>query len=60
MDSVLIDVTEWPYEALNKALSFCSAGHQLLRSPGVTYGILPTGKKLTMLTPNRGLCEGQF
>ncbi len=56
LDGVLIDATEWHYEALNKALSlfgFSISRYQHLAD----YNGLPTRRKLEMLTRERGLPE---
>ena len=54
MDGVLVDATEWHYEALNKALAlfgFTIHRHEHLS----VYNGLPTSKKLEMLTVEKGL-----
>jgi HAD superfamily hydrolase (TIGR01509 family) len=57
MDGVLIDATEWHYEALNQALAFF--GYTISRYEHLTtYNGLPTRKKLEMLTVEKGLPQG--
>lgn len=54
LDGVLIDATEWHYEALNRALApfgFTISRYEHLS----TYNGLPTRKKLEMLTVEKGL-----
>lgn len=54
LDGVLVDATEWHYEALNTALAlfgFTIHRHEHLS----TYNGLPTAKKLEMLTLEKGL-----
>ena len=54
MDGVLIDATDWHYEALNRALSLF--GFPISRYDHlVAYDGLPTLKKLEMLSLERGL-----
>lgn len=54
MDGVLIDAKEWHYEAMNAALGVF--GHVINRYDHlVTYDGLPTGKKLEILSIDRGL-----
>ena len=57
MDGVLIDAKEWHYEALNRALALF--GHTISRMDHLTtFDGLPTGKKLELLTIDRGLPRG--
>lgn len=54
MDGVLIDATEWHYEALNRALAL--VGLSISRFDHLsTYDGLPTRRKLEMLTIEHGL-----
>lgn len=54
LDGVLIDATEWHYEALNKALNLF--GYGVPRYEHVSrYNGLPTSKKLEMLSLEDGL-----
>jgi len=54
LDGVLIDATEWHYEALNKALSLF--GYEIDRDSHVSqFNGLPTKKKLEMLSNQKGL-----
>ncbi len=54
MDGVLIDATEWHYEALNKALDLF--GLSINRYEHLSsYDGLPTSKKLEMLSIEKGL-----
>jgi HAD superfamily hydrolase (TIGR01509 family) len=54
MDGVLIDARDWHYEALNRALALL--GYEITRYEHLsTYDGLPTGRKLQMLTVERGL-----
>ncbi|MBU3616721.1 HAD family phosphatase [Polynucleobacter sp. JS-Polo-80-F4] len=54
MDGVLIDATDWHYEALNKALAIF--GFQISRHDHlVTYDGLPTKKKLEILSSHSQL-----
>lgn len=54
MDGVLIDATEWHYEALNKALDLF--GLSISRYDHLSsYDGLPTSKKLEMLSIEKGL-----
>lgn len=56
MDGVLIDAREWHYEALNRALAVF--GLNISRYDHlVTFDGLPTGKKLHMMSAERGLPE---
>ena len=54
LDGVLIDATEWHYEALNRALAHF--GYAVHRYEHLTsYNGLPTQKKLEMLSVEKGL-----
>lgn len=54
LDGVLIDATEWHYEALNRALALF--GFTITRYEHLsTYNGLPTRRKLEMLTVEKGL-----
>ena len=54
LDGVLIDATEWHYEALNRALGLF--GFEISRYEHLsTYNGLPTREKLQMLTVEKGL-----
>jgi beta-phosphoglucomutase len=54
LDGVLVDATEWHYEALNNALHIF--GYEITREEHMTtYNGLPTRKKLEMLTAQKGL-----
>ncbi len=54
LDGVLVDATEWHYEALNRALRLF--GFEITRYEHLsTYNGLPTRKKLEMLTIEKGL-----
>jgi HAD superfamily hydrolase (TIGR01509 family) len=54
LDGVLIDATEWHYEALNRALALF--GYEISRYEHVSaYDGLPTRRKLEMLTVEKGL-----
>jgi len=54
LDGVLVDATEWHYEALNRALRLF--GYEISRYEHLTsYNGLPTRKKLEMLTVEKGL-----
>jgi beta-phosphoglucomutase len=54
MDGVLVDATEWHYEAFNKAIGLF--GYHISYSDHLTsYDGLPTRKKLEMLTAQFGL-----
>ena len=54
LDGVLIDATEWHYEALNKALALF--GHNISRHEHLSsYNGLPTRTKLEMLSVEKGL-----
>lgn len=57
LDGVLIDATEWHYDALNRALGlfgFSISRYEHLES----YNGLPTRRKLEMLTVEKGLPTG--
>lgn len=57
LDGVLIDATEWHYEALNRALNHF--GYTISRFEHLTtYNGLPTQKKLEMLSVEKGLPRG--
>jgi len=54
LDGVLVDATEWHYEAFNKALGLF--GYSISRYEHLTtYNGLPTRKKLDMLSVEKGL-----
>jgi HAD superfamily hydrolase (TIGR01509 family) len=54
LDGVLVDATEWHYEALNRALGLF--GFDITRYEHLSgYNGLPTRKKLQMLTVEKGL-----
>lgn len=54
LDGVLIDATEWHYEALNDALNIF--GYELrLEEHLSTYNGLPTSEKLKLMTAQKGL-----
>ncbi len=54
LDGVLVDATEWHYEALNRALRLF--GFEITRYEHLScYNGLPTRKKLEMLTVEKGL-----
>jgi HAD superfamily hydrolase (TIGR01509 family) len=54
LDGVLVDATEWHYEALNRALGLF--GFTITRYEHLSgYNGLPTRKKLEMLTVEKGL-----
>ena len=54
LDGVLVDATEWHYEALNRALALF--GFSISRYEHLsTYNGLPTHKKLEMLSIEKGL-----
>ena len=56
MDGVLVDATEWHYEALNRALGLF--GFDISRYEHLSsYNGLPTRKKLQMLSVEKGLPE---
>jgi beta-phosphoglucomutase len=57
LDGVLVDATEWHYEALNRALGLF--GYQIARYEHLTtYNGLPTRKKLEMLSVEKGFPRG--
>lgn len=57
LDGVLIDATEWHYEALNRALGLF--GYNITRYEHLTsYDGIPTTKKLQMLSVEKGLPRG--
>ena len=57
LDGVLIDATEWHYEALNRALGLF--GFHIARYEHLTtYNGLPTKRKLEMLSVEKGLPRG--
>lgn len=57
LDGVLVDATEWHYEALNRALGLF--GYNIARYEHLTtYNGLPTRKKLEMLSVEKGLPRG--
>ncbi|MBI4063345.1 MAG: HAD family phosphatase [Elusimicrobia bacterium] len=57
LDGVLVDATEWHYEAFNRALGLF--GFTITRYEHLAiYNGLPTRKKLAMLTVEKGLPEG--
>jgi beta-phosphoglucomutase len=57
LDGVLVDATEWHYEALNRALGLF--GYNIARYEHITtYNGLPTRKKLEMLSVEKGLPRG--
>jgi len=57
LDGVLVDATEWHYEALNRALGLF--GYHIARYDHLTtYNSLPTRKKLEMLSIEKGLPKG--
>ena len=54
LDGVLVDATEWHYEALNRALRLF--GFDITRYEHLSdYNGLPTRKKLQMLSVEKGL-----
>lgn len=54
LDGVLVDATEWHYEALNRSLGLF--GFEITRYEHLTtYNGLPTRKKLEMLSVEKGL-----
>jgi beta-phosphoglucomutase len=56
LDGVLIDATEWHYEALNRALALF--GFSITRYEHLSsYNGLPTRRKLQMLSVEKGLPE---
>ncbi len=57
LDGVLVDATEWHYEALNRALGLF--GYTIARYEHLTtYNGLPTRKKLEMLSVEKGFPRG--
>src|SRR5258708_12894956 len=57
LDGVLVDATEWHYEALNRALGLF--GYNIARFEHLTtYNGLPTRKKLEMLSVEKGFPRG--
>jgi beta-phosphoglucomutase len=57
LDGVLIDATEWHYEALNKALELF--GHSIGRDDHLKiYNGLPTNEKLNIMSERQGLPKG--
>jgi HAD superfamily hydrolase (TIGR01509 family) len=57
LDGVLVDATEWHYEALNRALGLF--GYHIARYEHLTtYNGLPTRKKLEMLSVEKALPKG--
>lgn len=57
LDGVLVDATEWHYEALNRALALF--GYTITRYEHLTtYDGIPTRKKLEMLSVEKGLPKG--
>ena len=57
LDGVLIDATEWHYEALNKALGLF--GHTIGRDDHIKiYNGLPTNEKLKIMSEKNGLPLG--
>jgi HAD superfamily hydrolase (TIGR01509 family) len=57
LDGVLVDATEWHYEALNRALGLF--GYTISRYEHLTtYNGLPTRKKLEMLSVEKGFPRG--
>jgi beta-phosphoglucomutase len=57
LDGVLVDATEWHYEALNRALALF--GFHIARYEHLTtYNGLPTRKKLEMLSVEKGFPRG--
>ena len=57
LDGVLVDATEWHYEALNRALGLF--GYTISRYEHLTtYNGLPTRKKLEMLSVEKNLPRG--
>ncbi len=57
LDGVLVDATEWHYEALNRALALF--GYHIARYEHLTnYNGLPTRKKLEMLSVEKGFPRG--
>jgi beta-phosphoglucomutase len=57
LDGVLVDATEWHYDALNRALALF--GYTIARYEHLTiYNGLPTRKKLEMLSVEKNLPRG--
>ena len=57
LDGVLVDATEWHYEALNRALALF--GYTITRYEHLTtYNGLPTRKKLEILSIEKGFPRG--
>lgn len=57
LDGVLVDATNWHYEALNDALKLF--GYEInLEEHSTTYNGLPTAEKLKMLSTQKGLPLG--
>ncbi len=57
LDGVLVDATEWHYDALNQALNLF--GYTITRAEHQTiYNGLPTAKKLEMMSERVGLPRG--
>lgn len=57
LDGVLVDATEWHYEALNRALALF--GYTISRYEHLTtYNGLPTRRKLEMLSVEKGFPRG--
>jgi phosphoglycolate phosphatase-like HAD superfamily hydrolase len=57
LDGVLVDATDWHYEALNRALGLF--GYTIARYEHLTtYNGLPTRKKLEMLSVEKGFPRG--
>ena len=57
LDGVLVDATEWHYEALNRALGLF--GYNIARYEHLTtYNGLPTRKKLEMLSVEKNFPRG--
>src|SRR3989344_4141668 len=59
LDGVLVNATEWHYEALNEALGLF--GFEITREEHETvYNGLPSLKKLEHLTQDKGLPKGLY
>jgi HAD superfamily hydrolase (TIGR01509 family) len=59
LDGVLVDATEWHYEALNEALRLF--GFEITEyEHNHVYNGLPTSKKLELLTKEKGLPQGLY
>src|SRR5258706_10961301 len=57
LDGVLVDATEWHFNALNRALALF--GYTIARYEHLTiYNGLPTRRKLEMLSVEKGLPRG--